>query len=60
MEGTIPRGKPRVFPLVRHRNDMVGMQVPRQDKKAFREFLSTLNYPCVDETDNPAYQLFLR
>jgi threonine dehydratase len=36
------------------------MQVPRQDKKAFREFLSTLNYPCVDETENPAYQLFLR
>ena len=39
---------------------LVGMQVPRQDKKAFREFLSTLDYPWVDETDNAAYRLFLR
>ena len=39
---------------------LVGIQVPRQDKKAFREFLSTLDYPWVDETDNAAYRLFLR
>ena len=39
---------------------LVGIQVPRQDKKAFREFLGTLNYPSVDETDNAAYRLFLR
>ena len=39
---------------------LVGIQVPREDKKAFREFLGTLDYPCVDETDNPAYRLFLR
>ncbi|MDL2336439.1 MAG: threonine ammonia-lyase, biosynthetic [Pseudomonadota bacterium] len=39
---------------------LVGIQVPRKDKKAFREFLDTLAYPCVDETDNPAYRLFLR
>ncbi|MBX9795179.1 MAG: threonine ammonia-lyase, biosynthetic, partial [Burkholderiaceae bacterium] len=39
---------------------LVGIQVPRKDKKAFRDFLGTLAYPCVDETDNPAYQLFLR
>ena len=39
---------------------LVGIQVPSRDKKAFREFLGTLAYPCVDETDNPAYQLFLR
>ncbi len=39
---------------------LVGIQVPKKDKKAFREFLATLAYPCVDETDNPAYQLFLR
>jgi threonine dehydratase len=36
------------------------MQVPHKDKKAFRDFLGTLAYPCVDETDNPAYRLFLR
>ena len=39
---------------------LVGIQVPRQDKKAFREFLGTLDYPWVDETDNAAYRLFLR
>ena len=30
------------------------------DKKAFKEFLDTLAYPYVDETDNPVYKLFLR
>jgi threonine dehydratase len=39
---------------------LVGIQVPRADKKAFREFLEGLAYPCEDETDNPVYRLFLR
>jgi len=39
---------------------LVGIQVPRQGKKAFKEFLDTLAYPCEDETDNPVYRLFLR
>ena len=39
---------------------LVGIQVPRQGQKAFREFLGTLDYPWVDETDNAAYRLFLR
>ena len=39
---------------------LVGIQVPKADKKAFREFLETLAYPCEDETDNPVYRLFLR
>jgi threonine dehydratase len=38
---------------------LVGIQVPRADKQALKEFLKTLAYPCVDETDNPAYRLFL-
>jgi threonine dehydratase len=38
---------------------LVGIQVPPQDKRAFRDFLTGLAYPCQDETDNPAYQLFL-
>jgi len=38
----------------------VGIQVPRGDSKAFKEFLATLAYPCVDETENPVYRLFLR
>ena len=39
---------------------LVGLQVPRSDRAAFNKFLSTLGYPHVDETDNPAYQLFLQ
>jgi len=38
---------------------LVGIQVPAADKKAFREFLTTLGYPYWNETDNPAYRLFL-
>ena len=43
-----------------HGRILVGIQVPRADKKAFRDFLESLAYPCQDETDNPAYRLFLR
>ncbi|MFZ9665001.1 MAG: threonine ammonia-lyase, biosynthetic [Limnohabitans sp.] len=39
---------------------LVGLQVPSSDQAAFNKFLSTLGYPHVDETDNPAYQLFLQ
>jgi threonine dehydratase len=39
---------------------LVGLQVPKADDKAFKEFLSTLGYPCVEETANPVYRLFLR
>jgi len=39
---------------------LVGMQVPSADRQAFEEFLETLAYPLVDETENPVYQLFLR
>ena len=39
---------------------LVGVQVPRGDAKAFDEFLHTLAYPCIEETDNPVYRLFLR
>lgn len=38
---------------------LVGMQVPRTDKRAFRECLSPLNYRHWDESVSPAYQLFL-
>ncbi|NLY64508.1 MAG: threonine ammonia-lyase, biosynthetic [Alcaligenaceae bacterium] len=38
---------------------LVGIQVPPSDKKAFKEFLSTIGYPFVKESDNPAYKLFL-
>ncbi len=38
---------------------LVGMQVPPQEQKAFKTFLDNLGYEYVDETDNPAYRLFL-
>ena len=39
---------------------LVGIQVPARDDKAFAQFLATLAYPCVEETMNPVYRLFLR
>ena len=39
---------------------LVGIQVPAGEKARFQEFVDTLAYPYVDETENPAYQLFLR
>ena len=38
---------------------LVGIQVPPGSKKAFREFLEAIGYPSWNETDNPAYKLFL-
>ncbi|MBH2020418.1 MAG: threonine ammonia-lyase, biosynthetic [Burkholderiales bacterium] len=39
---------------------LVGLQVPKADNGAFQEFLDTLGYPHVEETDNPVYRLFLQ
>jgi threonine dehydratase len=39
---------------------LVGIQVPKADNKSFKEFLATLGYPYVEETDNPVYRLFLQ
>ncbi|RMG29273.1 MAG: threonine ammonia-lyase, biosynthetic [Gammaproteobacteria bacterium] len=38
---------------------LAGVQVPPEDRKAFREFLDEVGYTWVEETDNPAYRLFL-
>ncbi|GMV01112.1 MAG: threonine ammonia-lyase, biosynthetic [Burkholderiaceae bacterium] len=38
---------------------LVGIQVPAGEKKQFREFLATLGYPHRDESQHPAYRLFL-
>ena len=37
---------------------LMGIQVPPEQKTAFREVLKKLDYPFWDETDNPAYKLF--
>ena len=39
---------------------LVGLQVPASDDAAFQRFLAELGYPWVEETDNPAYRLFLQ
>lgn len=38
---------------------LVGMQVPPSDSAEFNTFLDNLGYPHWDETQNPAYKLFL-
>jgi threonine dehydratase len=38
---------------------LAGMQVPGDQQRAFKRFLTQLNYRYWDETGNPAYELFL-
>ena len=38
---------------------LVGLQVPKKEMKDFRAFLATLGYRAWDESENPAYKLFL-
>jgi len=38
---------------------LVGMQGPPGEMKIFRDFLKQLGYVHWNETDNPAYRLFL-
>ncbi|CCJ51423.1 threonine ammonia-lyase, biosynthetic [Bordetella parapertussis] len=40
-------------------NILIGIQVPPTDKKLFKTFVAELGYPHWNETDNPAYRLFL-
>ncbi len=38
---------------------LVGLQVPANERSTFAKFLRTLGYVYVDESENPAYRLFL-
>ncbi len=38
---------------------LVGLQIPGAERDQLGEYLDTLAYPYWEETDNPAYQLFL-
>lgn len=38
---------------------LVGIDVPESDNEAFADFLDSLGYVYKEETDNPAYKLFL-
>ncbi|QXP88819.1 threonine ammonia-lyase, biosynthetic [Methylococcus capsulatus] len=37
---------------------LMGIQVPKPERKAFREFLEAIGYAFKEETQNPAYRLF--
>ena len=39
---------------------LVGLQTPGAGPAAVLDFAAGLDYPCIDETDNPVYRLFLR
>jgi threonine dehydratase len=39
---------------------LVGIQVPDEEQADFQNFITTLGYPCTDESNNPSYHLFLR
>ena len=38
---------------------LAGIQVPQGDRALFAQTIDALGYPYVEETDNPAYRLFL-
>jgi threonine dehydratase len=38
---------------------LVGFEIPEGDQEALQRFLHNLHYPYVEETDNPAYTMFL-
>jgi len=38
---------------------LVGIQVPDDQQTQFADFLATIKYPYWDESENPAYELFL-
>ena len=42
-----------------HGRVLVGIQVPETDRPKFQTFIRELGYPFHEETDNPAYRLFL-
>ncbi len=38
---------------------LIGMQVPETERAEFRGFLDKIGYEYIEETDNPAYRMFL-
>lgn len=38
---------------------LVGMQVPAEDEREFQSFLTTVGFVSQDESQNPAYRMFL-
>jgi threonine dehydratase len=42
-----------------HGRVLVGVEVPEGDEARLESFLAKTGFPFVEETDNPAYRLFL-
>jgi threonine dehydratase len=42
-----------------HGRVLAGIEVPGQDRERFEAYLQELGYPYWEETDNPAYRVFL-
>jgi len=38
---------------------LAGIEVPTKERSEFEDYLDSLGYPYVNETDNPAYTIFL-
>ncbi|QDV22295.1 threonine ammonia-lyase, biosynthetic [Aureliella helgolandensis] len=43
-----------------HGRILVGIQIPTAEQATVEGFIEGLAYPCVEETDNPVYHMFLR
>jgi threonine dehydratase len=39
---------------------LIGVQIPEKEQDEFQHFLEALGYAYWKETNNPAYQLFLK
>ncbi len=39
---------------------LAGVEVPVNDRQEFEDYLNALSYPFVNESDNPAYSIFLK
>jgi threonine dehydratase len=39
---------------------LIGIQVPKDERKNFDAFIKTLDFATYDETNNPAYRVFLK
>jgi threonine dehydratase len=64
LEAMSPAWNISLFHYRNHGSDvgrvLVGMQVPDDDRAAFAAFLAQVGYRFAEETDHPAYHLFLR
>ena len=38
---------------------LLGVQLPRGERREFEQLLRRINYPFREESDNPAYRLYL-